>query len=78
MHAVMVCYVYDAQFDFFFQVICSRVSSPEAGLRQALENLLDDRFYVPVLRSEDNSVQAAVGEPFSPACPLVGTDLFLQ
>jgi hypothetical protein len=42
-----------------------------------MENLLHDRFYVPVLRSEDNSVQAAVGEPFSPACPLVGTDLFL-
>ena len=61
----------------YFQVICSRVSSPEAGLRRALENLLDDRFYVPVLRSEDNSVQATVGEPFSPACPLVGTDLSL-
>jgi hypothetical protein len=56
----------------YFQIICSRVSSSEAGLRRDLENLLDDRFYVPVLRSEDNSVQAAVGEPFSPACPLVG------
>ena len=42
-----------------------------------MENLLIDRFYVPALRSVDNSVQAAVGEPFSPACPLVGTDLFL-
>jgi hypothetical protein len=62
----------------FFQVIFSRVSSPEAGQRQELENLLDDRFYVPVLRSEDNSVQATVGEPFSPACPLVGNNLFFH
>ncbi|XP_021926723.1 ankyrin repeat and LEM domain-containing protein 2 [Zootermopsis nevadensis] len=52
-------------------VICSRVSSPDESLRQKLSNLLDDMFYVPVLRSEDNSVQPTVGDPFSPACPLV-------
>lgn len=56
----------------FFQVICSRVSSADAHLRQELSDLLDDMFYVPVLRSEDNSIQPTVGEPFSPACPLVG------
>ncbi|XP_069680457.1 ankyrin repeat and LEM domain-containing protein 2 homolog isoform X2 [Periplaneta americana] len=52
-------------------VICSRVSTPDAGLKRELSNLLDERFYVPVLRSEDNSMQPTIGEPFSPACPLV-------
>lgn len=62
----------------FFQVICSRVSSPDAGLRREMSNLLDDMFYVPVLRSEDNSVQPTVGDPFSPACPLVGNKLLVH
>ncbi|XP_063237781.1 ankyrin repeat and LEM domain-containing protein 2 homolog isoform X2 [Bacillus rossius redtenbacheri] len=52
-------------------IICSRMPNPSAGLKNELLSLLTDRFYVPILRSEDNSVQPMVGEVFAPDCPPV-------
>ncbi|KAK7874475.1 hypothetical protein R5R35_001562 [Gryllus longicercus] len=56
-------------------IVCSRISGSDAShnshnLKKEIMSLLDERFYVPVLRSEDNSVQPVVGSPFSPSCPL--------
>lgn len=56
---------------YLFQMICSRVAPSSQALVNKIASLLEDRFYVPVLRSEDNCVQPTIGEPFSPSSPPV-------
>uniref|UniRef100_A0A1B6ER65 Uncharacterized protein n=1 Tax=Cuerna arida TaxID=1464854 RepID=A0A1B6ER65_9HEMI len=51
-------------------VICSRVTGADSALKEEISAMLDEQFYVPVLRSPDNSVQPVVGKPFSPCSPL--------
>lgn len=46
-------------------IICSRCPDPSPELKKSIEDLLNERFFVPVLRSSDNSVQPVVGEPFT-------------
>ncbi|XP_047003688.1 ankyrin repeat and LEM domain-containing protein 2 homolog isoform X1 [Schistocerca americana] len=50
-------------------MICSRAPSSNATDVKTIRNLLEEQFYVPVLRSEDNSLPPTVGEPFSPSRP---------
>nr|CAD7411914.1 unnamed protein product [Timema cristinae] len=50
-------------------MVCSRVDKANSSVKHEIYSLLGDRFYVPVLRSEDNSIQPTVGDVFSPKCP---------
>ncbi|XP_017485530.1 PREDICTED: uncharacterized protein LOC108374076 isoform X1 [Rhagoletis zephyria] len=50
-------------------IICSRVSNPPPELAKKIEALLEERFYVPVLRSADNVIPPKVGQPFSSSNP---------
>lgn len=53
------------------EIICDRLPSATADLKNRMDALFEERLLVPVLRSEDNSVAPTVGEPFSPnASPL--------
>lgn len=49
---------------FFFQIVCSRVNPSDPEVVKAIHRLLDGRFYVPVMRSIDNSTPPIIGEPF--------------
>lgn len=49
-----------------FQIICNRASVFNKEIFKKIKNLLEEQFYVPVLRSDDNSLQPVVGEPFCP------------
>lgn len=53
-------------------LICERVDGkiPD-GVKKRIHQLLYDSYYVPVLRTEDNTMPPAVGEPFSPTSPPV-------
>ncbi|XP_054728401.1 ankyrin repeat and LEM domain-containing protein 2 homolog [Anastrepha obliqua] len=50
-------------------IICSRVSSPPPELAKKIEILLEERFYVPVLRSVDTAIPPKIGQPFSSSKP---------
>ncbi|XP_066152674.1 ankyrin repeat and LEM domain-containing protein 2 homolog isoform X2 [Euwallacea fornicatus] len=53
-------------------VICER-SDPKtsAATKKKIQQLLSDSYYVPLLRTEDNTLPASIGEPFSPTSPPV-------
>ncbi|XP_066999706.2 ankyrin repeat and LEM domain-containing protein 2 homolog [Anabrus simplex] len=50
-------------------IVCSRVTSPDSSLKKEIMDLLEEHYYIPVWRSEDNSVQPTVGTPFKPSAP---------
>lgn len=47
-----------------FQIVCARVTSPDPMVVKSIRTLLEGRFYVPVMRSIDNSTPPVIGEPF--------------
>lgn len=47
-------------------IICQRNPNASSETITAIENLLKERFFVPVLRSSDQSVPPLIGEPFTP------------
>lgn len=53
------------------QIICTRTCQEDEGLKKEIRFLLEDQYYVPVLRSDDNTLQPVIGEPFSPTNLLV-------
>ncbi|KAL7030023.1 hypothetical protein ACKWTF_006483 [Chironomus riparius] len=56
-------------------IICARCSDSSPELKRSIEELLAERFFVPVLRSNDDTVQPIIGQPFTPAnIPNFNTD----
>lgn len=51
-------------------MICERCTAPQA-VKIKMAALLEETFYVPVLRAEDGCALPVIGEPFSPTAPLV-------
>ncbi|XP_076664175.1 ankyrin repeat and LEM domain-containing protein 2 [Andrena cerasifolii] len=51
-------------------IICSRTCQDDEELKKEIRLLLEDQYYVPVLRSDDTTLQPIIGEPFSPTNPL--------
>ncbi|XP_051169118.1 ankyrin repeat and LEM domain-containing protein 2 homolog isoform X2 [Leptopilina boulardi] len=51
------------------EIICARKNSDDEELKRQIRSLLEDQFYVPVLRSKDDTLQPTIGEPFSPTSP---------
>ncbi|XP_020300811.1 ankyrin repeat and LEM domain-containing protein 2 isoform X2 [Pseudomyrmex gracilis] len=51
-------------------IICSRKCQEDEELKREIYMLLEDQFYVPVLRAEGNTYPPIIGEPFSPTSPL--------
>ncbi|KYN01665.1 PREDICTED: ankyrin repeat and LEM domain-containing protein 2 [Cyphomyrmex costatus] len=51
-------------------IICSRKKEEDEALKCEIRMLLEDQFYVPVLRTEGNTCPPIIGEPFSPNDPL--------
>lgn len=47
-----------------FQIICARVDTAGPEVIKTIRTLLEGRFYVPVMRSIDNSTPPVIGEPF--------------
>ena len=47
-------------------IICSRVPNSPPELKAQIEELLKERFFVPVMRSNDVTVSPMIGEPFTP------------
>ncbi|KAM3965913.1 LOW QUALITY PROTEIN: ankyrin repeat and LEM domain-containing protein 2 [Aphomia sociella] len=50
-------------------IICKRSPNSAADTVQRIEVMLRDRYYVPVLHSEDDSGAPTIGRPFTPAVP---------
>ncbi|XP_039313215.1 ankyrin repeat and LEM domain-containing protein 2 homolog isoform X2 [Solenopsis invicta] len=51
-------------------IICARRCQENKALKREILMLLEDQFYVPVLRTEGNACPPIIGEPFSPTSPL--------
>lgn len=47
------------------QIICARNEKAGDDVVQSIRTLLNGRFYVPVMRSADNSAPPVIGEAFS-------------
>ncbi|CAH2055892.1 unnamed protein product, partial [Iphiclides podalirius] len=50
-------------------IICNRASSAPPDVARRILGMLQERFYVPVLHSEDGSAEPTIGRPFTPAAP---------
>ncbi|KAF7997857.1 hypothetical protein HCN44_009255 [Aphidius gifuensis] len=50
-------------------IVCSRKGKDDETLVKDISLLLEDQYYVPVLRAEDNILQPRIGEPFLPISP---------
>lgn len=48
-------------------IICARCPDASLELKKSIEELLAERFFVPVLRSNDDTVQPVIGQPFTPS-----------
>ncbi|NXI36254.1 ANKL2 protein, partial [Galbula dea] len=48
------------------QVVCERSKNKSAELKEKLREYLKGRYYVPLLRAEDNSSAPVIGVPWSP------------
>ncbi|KAL0273358.1 UNVERIFIED_CONTAM: hypothetical protein PYX00_006045 [Menopon gallinae] len=59
-------------------IICARVNNPSEAVKDAIANMLEEQYYIPVLRDEDNILQPRVGETFSPLKPLNLTEDLLS
>ncbi|XP_056648999.1 ankyrin repeat and LEM domain-containing protein 2 homolog isoform X1 [Diorhabda sublineata] len=52
------------------QIICERADGENvSAVKKAIETLLQESYYVPVLRAEDECMPPLIGEPFSPSSP---------
>ncbi|XP_036149311.1 ankyrin repeat and LEM domain-containing protein 2 isoform X2 [Monomorium pharaonis] len=51
-------------------IICTRKCQENETLKREILMLLEDQYYVPVLRAEGNACPPIIGEPFSPTKPL--------
>lgn len=47
------------------------MAGADSNRKEEILAMLEEQFYVPVLRSPDHSIQPVVGKPFSPSSPLV-------
>ncbi|KMQ97722.1 ankyrin repeat and lem domain-containing protein 2 [Lasius niger] len=54
-------------------IICSRKHQEDENLKHEIRLLLEDQFYVPVLRAEGNACPPVIGEPFSPTSPVISS-----
>ncbi|KAI4489487.1 hypothetical protein M0802_011099 [Mischocyttarus mexicanus] len=51
-------------------IICSRKGQDNESLKKEIHRLLEEQYFVPVLRADDKTMQPTIGEPFSPTSPL--------
>ena len=56
-----------------FEVACTRTGSVDQDIKKKIQNLLQDRVYIPVFRIQDHSVPGFIGDPLSPSDPKIET-----
>ena len=55
------------------EVACTRTGSVDQDVKKKIQNLLQDRVYIPVFRIQDHSVPGFIGDPLSPSDPKIET-----